>query len=250
VIGRAVVAAALGVLLAAGSAAAADQPFDLAAWAMSLDHDRPATGDWMLYDGGPAIAAEVVETLRTSLYAEDALLPLVAVEELAAYGVPAGEGMLLEIARSERWTGLDVDLKIEVVSALREMRSGRALPVFGRIALNDETVVAREAIRGLCESSAPEAQPVLRAILAQGDRRAQKTVIRWLRKAGERDRVKAARQLRREDRREDRTERREDRTGRRDDRRETRQERRDDRRETREERREDREDREDRKDKK
>ncbi|MCP4868044.1 MAG: HEAT repeat domain-containing protein [Proteobacteria bacterium] len=217
------------LLLAAAPANAADAPFDLAAWAMSLDPDRPATGEWVLYEGGPALETDVAGTLRTSLYAEDPLLPLVAVGELAAYGVPAGEEMLLEIARSEQWAGLDEDLQAEVVTALRTMRSGRALPVLGRIALSGDSDAAREAIRALCESSAPEAEPVLKAILAQGDRKAQKAVIRWLRKAGERDRAKDARQFRRADRREDRSERREDRREDREDRREDRKERRDER---------------------
>ncbi len=223
---RAVLAAA--ALLVAAPAAAADASFDLAAWAMSLDPDRPAGGDWVLYEGGPEIPPEVAGTLRTSLYAEDALLPRVAVEELAAYGVPAGEAMLLELARSERWMGLDEDLRLEIVVALREMRSGRALPVLGRIALADDGAVSREAIRALCESAAPEADPVLGAVIARGDRKAQKAVIRWLRRTGERDRAKEARALRRADRREDRTERREDRKERREERREERRDRNDD----------------------
>lgn len=218
------------LLLIAAPANAADPSFDLAAWAMSLDPDRPATGDWVLYEGGPKLEAEVAGTLRVSLYADDPILPLVAVEELTAYGVPAGEAMLLEIARSERWEGLDEDLQVEVVTALRTMRSGRALPLLGRIALSGESEAAEAATRALCEIAAPEADPVLAAILARGDRRAQTQVVRWLRKAGERDRAKEARQLRRADRREDRTERREDR-------REGRQERRDDRKERREDRR-------------
>ena len=101
--------------------------------------------------------------------------------------------------------------------------------MLGRIALSGDSDAAREAIRALCESSAPEAEPVLKAILAQGDRKAQKAVIRWLRKAGERDRAKDARQFRRADRREDRSERREDRREDREDRREDRKERRDER---------------------
>jgi len=225
----AIVAAAIGLLSIAPLAMAADGSFDLATWAMSLDPDRPATGTWVLYDGGPALDEGVAGTLRTSLYAEDPLLPLVAVGELEAYGVPAGEAMLLEIARSERWGGLDEDLQVEVVAALRTMRSGRALPVLGRIALAREHDASNEAIRALCESAAPEAEPVLAAILARGDRKEQAAVIRWLRKAGERDRAKDARQFRRADRRDDRTERREDR-------REDRQERRDDRKERRQDR--------------
>lgn len=234
------VVVALAASAAPTSTACAQAAFDLASWAMGLDPDRPASGTWVVYDGGSVIPAEHLSTLRTSLYAEDPVLPMVAVEELAAYGVPFGEAMLLELARSERWEGLDEDLQVGVVVAFREMRSGRAVPVLARVALADDGPVAREAIRALCETAAPEVDPVLRALIADGDRRKQTLVIRWLRKTGERESAREARRLRREDRRGDRAERKEDRREDRAERREDRQERREDRREDRDDRRDER----------
>lgn len=234
------VRAALTALLLLLPTAAAAADFDLASWALSLDPDEPASGDWVLYDGGTPIPEEVVATLRDSLYAEDPLLPRVAVEELSAYGVPAGESLLLELARSVRWSALDEDLQTELVVALRLMRSGRALPVLARIAIEGEGPAAEAAIRALCESAAPEAEPVLRAVIADGDRRKQALVIRWLRKAGEREASREARHARRTERRDDRTERREDRREGRTERKEERKERRTERKEERQERKEDR----------
>lgn len=221
---------ALSAVLAVAPAAAADVTFDLASWAMGLDPERPASGTWVVYDGGAEIPAEHLAALRTGLYSDDPILSRVAVDEIGAYGVPFGEQMLLDLARSERWSGLDEDLQLAVVVALREMRSGRAVPVLARVALAADGPVAREAIRALCETAAPEVDPVLRALIADGDRRKQALVIRWLRKTGERESAREARRLRRDGRREDRVDRREDRVERREDRRDERRDRRDERR--------------------
>ncbi len=202
--------AALLCSLVATPALASDS-FDLATWALSLDSERPASGAEFVYEGGEPIPPDYLPTLRTSLYADDPLLPLVAVEELAVFGVPHGEALLLELARSERWSGLDEDLQAEVVRALELMRSGRALPVLARISLVEHGLPSLRAVQALCRGLAPEAEPPLRAIISGGDPRKQKVLIRCLRRAGERDSAREARRQRRDDRREDRVERKDDR---------------------------------------
>jgi hypothetical protein len=207
--------------------AQAPPQLDLDAWLASLDAEQPASGDWALYGGGPPIDGDAAAAMHDGLWSGDPRAVSVAVDELFLYGVPAGESLLLQFARSGQFSGLDDDLRRAVLRALREMRSGRALPLFARVALREEGGAADEAIRALCESLAPEAGPVLRELVREGERHKAKQVIRWLRKAGEREAARAARGERREERREDRQERREER-------REEREERKEERREERE----------------
>jgi len=219
-LGAVLVGAVLGL---ASPAAAAD--LDLAAWALSLDPDRPASGDYVVYAGGEAPPPETAAALRRSLFAVDPRLAEPAAHSLAEYGVPHGESVLLELARSERWAAVDDDVQIAVLRALRRMRSGRALSVYGRIALDDSGRPAREAIRALCESMAPEAAPVLRSLAGGRDGKKRNLVVRFLRKTGEREAAREARKLRRDARLEGRRERREEKRERRDERREERKKR-------------------------
>jgi len=209
--------ALVGAVLALASPAGAAE-FDFAAWALSLDPDRPASGDHVVYEGGLEPPAESLAAVRRSLFAMDPRLAEPAVESLAEYGVPHGEAVLLELARSERWAAVDSDVQVAVLRALRVMGSGRALPVLARVALLESGRPSREAIRALCGSLAPEAVPVLRALAAGRDAKKRNLVVRFLRKTGEREAAKEARKLRRDARIEGRQERREERKERREER--------------------------------
>ena len=200
------------------SSALADADFDVAAWAMDLDPDRPASGPHVVYTGSEAPAAETAAALRTALFTQDPRVAELAARSLVDYGVPHGESPLLDLARSERWDALDESVRSAVLSALRHMRSGRALPIYARVALRESDRAAREAIRALCESMAPEALPVLRALAGGPDGRKRNLVVRFLRKAGEREAAREALRLRKEARIERRQERRDEKREQREDR--------------------------------
>jgi hypothetical protein len=216
----------LAALLSAPTAAAEPTPggerFDLAVWALSLDPDRPAGGPYVVYMDSASPPSEDLDPLRRSLFSLDPRLGGPAVEALTARGAPHGEAVLLEAARSERWGALDAPLRAEIVRALLTLRSGRALSVFARVALEESGKPAREAIRALCESMAPEAVPVLRALAGGRDAAKRNLVVRYLRKTGEREATRQARELRRDARQDRRREVREDRRERREERRERR----------------------------
>ena len=206
---------------AAPVAASTTRPFDLAAWALDLDPDRPAGGDYVVYERASKPDAEKIAALRRSLFASSPRVAEPAAEDLGLEGVPHGESVLLELARSERWAAVDDSLRATVLRGLRSMRSGRALPVYARVALREEGAPAREAIRALCESLAPEAVPVLRDLAGGPDARKRNLVVRFLRKTGEREAAKEVRRLRKEakqeqrrDKRDEKRERREQRRGR------------------------------------
>jgi hypothetical protein len=195
-------------LVLSGSSPAAAADLDLAAWAFTLDPDRPASGEYVIYDGGETPSTDTGSALRRSVFAMDPRLAQPAVDTLAEYGVPHGEAVLLELARSERWDAVDADVQVAVLRALRKMRSGRALTLYARVALDGSGRSARESIRALCELLAPEAVPVLRAIAGGRDAKKRNLVVRFLRQTGEREAAKEASQLRKGARKEVRDERR------------------------------------------
>ena len=221
--------AALALLLSAPAVAlAADAPAPQEAplrdWLASLDPERPASGPVARYASGEPLESEQRELLASALQSDDWRVAAVAVDELVAYGPPAGEALLLAAAADP---SIPETVRIEALRALRTMESGRALPVLGRVAISTEGPLQREAILGLCALEAPEAEPLLRMLSERGDRRIQHWIIKGLRQAGARAAARGARrearEVRRDDRRENREDRREDREDRRQDRREQRE---------------------------
>ncbi len=191
-------------------------------WIAGLDPAHPAGGDVALYDGGLPLPGAQAELLLTMLWSSDQRVSAVAVDELSAWGVPGGEAALLAVTADPRWPTLDPDLRVTVLAGLLDMRSGRALVPFAHAALEEDGAVSREGIRGLCALDAPEAEPVLRLVTEQGDRRKQSWIVRSLRRSGARDAARTARTEIRFERKETRSDRREDRKEKRQDRRDER----------------------------
>ncbi len=204
-------------------AAEGDDP-SLETWRASLDPERPASGPVARYSSGQPLEAEQSQLLASALLSNDLRVATVAVDELVAYGPPAGEALLLAAAADP---SIPEPVRLEALRALRTMESGRALPVFGQLAMAHDGALQREAILGLCALEAPEAGPLLKALTERGDRRTQHWIVKGLRQAGARAAARGARrearEVRRDDRRDDRQERRDDRQERRDERRELRQ---------------------------
>jgi len=219
------------LLLLPAAALAGEQPAEeaeLTRWLAELDPERPASGPVARYEQGVPLDDERGELLAAALQSTDPRVATVAVDELSAYGAPSGEALLLAAAADP---AVPDTVRIEALRALRAMRSGRALPVMGQVALTSSGSLQKEAILGLCALEAPESGPILRMLAERGDRKTQHWIVKGLRQAGARAAARGARRENREVRRDDRREVREDR-------REDRQERREDRRERREERRE------------
>lgn len=222
-----ILAAALALGLAPAMARAADEPATPAAdealrtWLASLDPERPASGPVASYAPGTELDDEESEFLSSALRSGDLRVATVAVDELSAYGGGAGEALLLAAAANP---DVPEPVRLEALRALRELESGRALPVLGTVAMTEEGALQREAILGLCALEAPEAEPLLRELTQRGDRRTQHWIVKGLRQAGERAAARGARREARQERREDRQERREDRREDRQERREERQE--------------------------